>query len=189
MKIRMMLLCGFVAVTGVLADETLKGECDVEFFVSGNMRNRFSGTVQTEPFDVTLSESKNGTQTLRWKVDVDPNGMSTNKKKRDKEMHKMFRIPEYSFISGEVKGVELDTLKTGDTHPEQFVFEMTIIGATQEMAATATNWREDDQGMSFDTEFIVSMSDFGLKPKKLMKFIHVYDDVPVKATFRFRRGP
>ena len=78
----------------------------------------------------------------KYKGEYRPTGECKScKKKRDKEMHKMFRIPEYSFISGEVKGVEIDTLKTGDTHPEQFVFDMTIIGTAKEIAAMATNWR------------------------------------------------
>jgi hypothetical protein len=179
---RLTALLSVILALPVLAAESMQGSCDVDFTGSAPM-DKFKGTVSAEPFVVQVDEAGHAA----WRVEVHPAKMSTKKRGRDEEMHKMFRIPEFPILSGEARDFDLRALDgTGETTVE-IPFTMTIIGTSRDMKATVTHVQKDEKSIAFDASFDVSLKAFALKAPVLAGLIHVRDRVPVIAHFTFSR--
>ena len=156
---------------GLPATQAGETTCDIEFHVSATM-HKFTGTVQSEP--ITQIEGSEA-----WTVQVDVEKMTTDKKKRDKEMWHMFHSDEHPQIVGSTSA-ELGALGEADTFP----VSLTISGETRELTATVSSVETSDDGVAVTVSFPVSLADYGLVPPKVM-FFKVHDEVLVDALFRF----
>ena len=177
-------LLGIVALTAPAA--TWQGTCDISFTVTETMNRKFGGTgaAEASPVDVAANGA---VQAATWKMEVQPGKLSTKKEARDKEMHKMFRLPEFASATGEVKAFDLATLSKEAGATNQLPFTLTIIGTSQELTAAVTNVKDDGSKLTFDADFTIDMKAFGLKPKVLLGVFKVRNEVPVRASFTLTR--
>ncbi len=165
------------------AAATWQGTGEISFQVTETMNRKFSGTGTAEPF--TAEVTKQGAAELAsWTVTVKPGGLSTKKKARDEEMHKMFRLPEFPAATGEVKDFDLASLKTDAGVTNTMPVRMTLIGVSQDLTAKVTNVKREGGGISFDADVLVDMKSFTLKPKVLLGMFKVHNEVPVRVSVK-----
>lgn len=162
------------------------GACAISFQVTESMNRKFSGAGPAEAFTVEV-ETRGAVQAASWKMEVQPGKLSTQKAGRDEEMHKMFRLPEFSSATGEVKAFDLNALKKEEGATNTLPFALTILGVRQDLVAEVTHVKDEDGTLCFDANFTVDMKSFTLKPKVLLGLFKVGNAVPVRAAFTFTR--
>lgn len=182
--IRHLMLAVFVAGALTARAETWKGSCDVAFTVTETFNRTFKGRGASEAFPVEIAAD--GDQlAATWKISVQPAKLTTDKKGRDEEMWRMFRLPEFPSAEGEAKAFNLKDAAAGKA--TTLPFKLTIIGVSKELQGTVSNVKLEDGKASFDVQFSVDMDSFTLKPKVLLGMFKVQNEVPVTATFHFAR--
>lgn len=183
MKLR--LLSAFLATTllglaGARAENWVGG-ADVTFKGYSTLHD-FTGTVDTVPLKVTVSDEKEGSRTVSATSSVEVKKMTTKNYDRDKNMRNMFNIAAYQLIKLSVPPTEEKTLKPRGGTPGSMPISLTIAGVTGTVTATVTNVVESPDAVSFDLAFPVSLKAFKLDPPKAMAgMIKVKDNVDVTA--------
>ena len=184
---KMLLLAALIGTFALTAPAaTWQGTCDLSFQVTETMNRKFGGTGAAEAFTVDVA-ANGAVQAASWKMEVQPGKLSTKKEARDKEMHKMFRLPEFATATGEVKAFDLATLSKEAGATNQLPFTLTIIGVARELKATVSNVKEEKDTISFDADFVIDMKSFTLKPKVMLGIFRVGNEVKVRSTFTLTR--
>ncbi len=165
---------GLMAVRPAAAELT-QGTCEVAFHVSATM-HKFTGTVTGDPISLKWEGSA-----ASWDAQVEVEKMTTDKKKRDKEMFHMFHSTEHPHIVGHAEGVALSELKDGDTFPVR----LTIGEESHELSASVSGVApQEDGGLALTVSFEVSLKEYGLVPPKVL-FFKVKDIVRIDAAYTF----
>ena len=163
------------------------GTCFITFFATSTLHD-FTGTVRSLPFTVIPDDDPGGGKVIRKvAVDVPVDGIDTDNGKRDRQLRKTFDHDTFPLIHGEMRNIrpdrlriEMESSERGETTTE---LNLKIRDVEQVITVRVSNFRENTQQISFDLEFPVSLSAYGLKPPSpLFGLIRVRDRVEVKVT-------
>lgn len=176
------LLISLASLASLAAQETYTGEADVVFEGSSNLHG-FSGEVNNVPLKVQVSDDEK----LSMETTVTIENMTTDNRKRDKDMWKMFGYSEHPLMTVKVSGAPLDSAyPKGDT-PGKLPVNFVIQGKSTQVTATTHNLKETAQGGSFELRIPLSLEKLGLKaPQTLL--LKVRDQVDVRAQITLNRS-
>lgn len=167
--------------------ESLQGRCDVRFLATSTLHD-FSGTARSLGFAAPLSKDAAGKRILSSVEVVFPVAdMKTGNGSRDAKMREMFQADRHPVIRAVARDVDADAVRErirvapGGKTPIEAT--LVIRGVERKVPATAGNWKEDGDRVSFDVEFPVSLREFDLKPPSVLGLIRVADRVVVTGTF------
>jgi hypothetical protein len=165
----------------------IRGTCDVRFLGTSTLHD-FSGTVRSKPFTAPLSVDVAGKSILpSVEVEFPVAEMRTGNDSRDQKMREMFQSDRHPLIRAVARDVDADKVRDrlrkdpGGKTP----LEVTLVirGVERKVQATAGNWKEEGDRVSFEVEFPASLREFDLKAPSVLGLIRVGDRVVVKGTF------
>ncbi|MBI5904247.1 MAG: YceI family protein [Deltaproteobacteria bacterium] len=185
MKFRIAFLLVTLLAGPAFADE-LQGNCDVRFLATSTLHD-FSGTARSRTFAAPLSKDAAGRRTLPAVEVLFPvSEMRTGNESRDTKMREMFQADRHPVIRAVARNIDAEAFRerlrkdAGGTMPIEAT--LAIRGVERKIPATAGNWREEGDRISFDVEFPLSLKEFDLKPPSVLGLIRVGDRVVVKGT-------
>jgi polyisoprenoid-binding protein YceI len=111
-----------------------------------------------------------------WSADVEVPvaTLDTGSDSRDENMREMFDAEHFPTIRAALRNVDPDTARETRKLP----FMLIIRDVEHETIAAVSNWRGDDEEISFDVSFDISLEQFGLDAPGVL-FIRVADRVTV----------
>jgi len=137
----------------------------------------FEGTAASQPFVLTFKENP---ETRHIQISADAalkvSAMSTDHKKRDKNMFKMLDHENFSLISGSLSEASFPISGNGNAK-----LKLIIRDIEKTVEANFSNWKREGNKISVDMKFSVSLTSFGLKPPSVMGVIRVGDTVTVEC--------
>lgn len=168
------------------------GTCRVTFSGESTLHD-FSGTVDAEPFTVSVSSNSDlaGAKASSHVV-VKAAGMNTNNKKRDKEMYKCMEVKTFPEIV-----VDLSDLPVSDTkpvldgpvpRPTAIPFTMTLKGREHQLTGRVSNWVFTDDAVDCTVSFPVSLAKSGITPPSVLGLVKMKDEIQVTAALHLKRG-
>jgi len=164
-------------LAGASAQETAAtytGSTDVEFQGSSNL-HPFEGTVSDVPLEVTLAGD-----VLNMKTQVTIRDMTTDNKKRDKDMWSMFKVADYPAMKVSVTNASYAAARPQGEKPGSLPVKLTVAGKTVEVKGTTVNLKETASGGSFDLKLALSLKEMGLEaPVAMLGALKVHDRVNV----------
>lgn len=168
------------------ADETWAGSSDVKFKGYSTLHD-FEGTLKAVPLKVRVAPGKSG-RAVSAASDVKVRQMSTQNEKRDAGMMRMFHEAEHHFINVEVSGADERTLRPHDGRPGAMPVTLIIAGRRGTAHGEVTNLVEEEDVVSFDLAFPVSLAAFQLEPPSAVGgLVKVKDTVDVTAHVTLRK--
>jgi hypothetical protein len=180
--------------TGLLfsGENDWSGTCRVTFSGESTLHN-FTGTVDAEPFTVSISSASDlANATASSHVVVKAAGMNSDNKKRDKEMYKCMEVTTYPEII-----VDLDKLPVAETkpaldgpvpRPTVIPFTMTLKGKEHQMTGTVSNWSFKDESVDCVVSFPVSLEKSGITPPSVLGLVKMKDEIKVTAVLHLKHG-
>ncbi len=170
-----------------------KGRCDVHFHGTSTL-HAFTGSVPCRPFEVGVESADDGRAIIpRAEVSVPTAEMDTGNRSRDRQMRQMFESDRFPAIRGVFGRIEPERirqeLRKSPGGKASLDFTLAIRDIARPVHAVASNFREAGRGVSFDVDYDVSLSDYGLvPPKPFFGLIKVDDRVAVKTTVSLETG-
>jgi len=168
------------------------GTCRVTFSGESTLHD-FSGTVDAEPFTVSISSSSDLANARASRhVEVKAAGMNTDNKKRDKEMHKCMEVKTFPEIV-----VDLSDLPVSDTkpvldgpvpRPTVIPFTMTLKGREHQLTGKVSNWIYNDDSVDCTVSFPVSLAKSGITPPSVLGLVKMKDEIQVTAALHLKRN-
>lgn len=161
----------------------IQGRCAMRFLGTSTLHD-FEGAVRCLPFRADWEKDADGRQVVpRAEVEVPVSEMDTGNADRDEELRKMFRSDRFPVIRGTVRDVDADAVRRAIERDGKAVLTLSlrVRDVERRIPATVTNLREEGNSASFDLEFPVSLSEFGLTPPSVLFIIRVGDGVTVKG--------
>jgi polyisoprenoid-binding protein YceI len=118
-------------------------------------------------------------------------GMDTDNRKRDAKMREMFDCDRFPYVRGifpifNPRQLAEKLLAAREGTP--LAFDLTIRDITRHIEARVMHFQEDENEITFELDFDVSLQDYHLKPPSVLGIIGVGDTVMVKAPFRLRKA-
>lgn len=177
-KLSCALLIGGLALAAATAEtEQANANATILFAGSSTLHN-FEGTVRTPPFFASFHTDKaTGKIKVSAKTMLHVAAMTTENKKRDKNMFKMFEQTRFGTISGSLTDAEIPTSGTGTA-----TLRLKIRAIEQDIEVTFTNWKQEGDLATINMEFPVSLKAFNLKGPSVMGLIRVGDMVNIECT-------
>ena len=159
-----------LASTPCAADE-ISTRLDIDFAGSSTLHD-FEGSAA----QITLIMTPDAGDTGTWSADVEVPvaTLDTGGDGRDENMREMFDATHFPTIRAALRNVDPDTVRETRKLP----FMLVIRDVEHETIAAVSNWRGDDEEISFDISFEISLKKFGLEAPGLF-FIRVGDRVTV----------
>jgi hypothetical protein len=182
----LVLLATLVLSRAAAAADKYTGTCNIRFEADSTL-HAFTGVATNIPVVVFCETNAAGSAVLHARVEMAPKQLSTDHKKRDANMYKMFQADRFPRLIAGVTNASLDAAKlvptTAATNaPGTLPIQFTFCGLTKEVAARTSNPKPLPQGWEFDLAVDISLKDFKLKPSSaLFGAISVDDKVVVKA--------
>ena len=147
-------------------------------FEGSSTLHGFEGTVNTQPFFALFREDKeSGKIWISTKAMLNVSDMTTEHKKRDKNMLKMFEQPRFASITGTLTEVEIPMTGTNTVS-----LLLKIRDVEKNIDVTLSNWKREDHLATFNMTFPVSLKAFNLKGPSVMGVIRVGDIVHVECS-------
>jgi hypothetical protein len=150
---------------------------DIRFQGSSTLHD-FEGTAEALPFVIRYSEDPaSGKLIVTASTKLEVAGMSTENRKRDKNMSKMFDEEHFSIMEGLLKEVPL-----AEGEPTKALLHLKIRDIEKDVEVVVSNLERTEEKISCIMSFPVSLSDFGLKAPSVLGMIKVADTVQVECT-------
>lgn len=185
-------LIGFCPTHHIQAQNaSWSGTCHVTFSGKSTLHD-FDGTVDSEPFAVTISDIDHPAKARASAViTVKADNMDTENEKRDAEMRKCLDTAAYPEIQASLTALTAAATqpKTGAAFPQPTVipFTLAIKGKTLELTGSVTDWSHTEDKISFTLSFPVSLKDADIQPPSVLGVIKVKDEISVKARVSLSR--
>ena len=156
--------------------ETFSGTASVEFKGTSTL-HEFEGRVEAKPFTGTVrKEEKTGKLLVTASTEIKVMEMTTENKKRDKNMFKMFDAKNYPLIYGALSDAPIPTEGSAE-----IPLKIKIRDVQHEVVATISDFKHDGNQASCRMVFSVSLKAFGLKAPSVMGLIRVGDTVTIEC--------
>lgn len=145
----------------------------------------FEGIVISKPFTVTAEEdADSGAMRVSATAVLNVQDMTTDHKKRDKNMFKMFDQETFTLISGSLNDAVLPTAGTSTA-----TLRLKIRDIEQDVEVTLSDFKRIGDQVSCSMAFPISLKAFSLKQPSVMGLIRVGDTVQIKCTIQGRLCP
>lgn len=151
---------------------TLYGASSAKFDVKATV-DSFVGSAVSEPF---VLNDDDASLSVVYTIEK----METGKKKRDTEMFHMFHADEFPTLSGSSPAEAIRSLVPSEA-PQILPIQFTMHGVTNEVEGAVSNVEKNGDELSFDVDFPLTLSAFGLKAPSVMMMIRVSDVVKVSS--------
>lgn len=139
--------------------------------------HNFTGTGTSAPTKATWSPLESGGGLLSAEgIAFEVSSLSTDHKKRDKNMMKMFEPDTHPLITGDLKDLNL----SGAGGEKQEIM-LHIHGNTLTVPVTITNFQTEGDAISFTCSFSLSLKEAGLQRPSVLGLIRVGDTVDLKV--------
>ena len=163
------------------ADEVWQGSSVITFSGTSTLHD-WEGKVSAKSFETRVSEDASGKPTrIQAEVVVDATQMDTAEPKRDENMRKAMKVTDYPLIRGSINA-PVNAVAADGVTPTKLPLKLTLLGKTQDVEGTVTNWKRTNDKASFDLDFELSMKESGISVPSVLFFIRVGDAVKVHAT-------
>lgn len=171
-------LAGFILLSSLLMSslyaQNYKGSSSIHFKGNSNLHG-FSGGVQNVPTSVQLLGN-----VFSARLVISIPKMTTKDKKRDKNMHKMFKTPSYPSILVEASKVSFSQAKPKGKTPGRLPVTITIQGKKHHTVARVASFVQAGKKANAKISIRLSLKKLGLKaPTALFGTIRVKDHVDV----------
>jgi polyisoprenoid-binding protein YceI len=159
-----------LASTPCAADE-ISARLEISFAAKSTLHD-FEGSAP----QITLIMTPESGDAGLWSADaeVPVATLDTGSDSRDENMREMFDAAHFPTIRAVLGNVDPDAVRESRTLP----FVLVIRDVEHETIAAVSNWRGDDEEVSFDVSFEISLEKFGLEAPGIL-FIRVADRVTV----------
>ncbi|WP_372806909.1 hypothetical protein [Pontiella sp.] len=170
-----------LATTGLAlslaASGAVVGKANIRFKGTSTLHD-FEGTVPARPFSATVAAgATNGQMVVCASTVLRVDAMTTEHKKRDKNMLNMLDQSNYAEISGSLTNAPISlTEKTAAT------LHLKIRDVEQQVPVVLSDWTREGDLMSGLMSFPVSLKTFKLQAPTVMGIIRVGDTVDVECT-------
>ncbi len=172
MKNTILLLC-CLPLFGVQAD-LLNAKTELTFDGTSTLHD-FTGHGETEsPADWTLNE-KGATLSIA-EVSFDVKSLSTDHKKRDKNMLKMFEPDDYPKANGTIKDWHLSKKEATDQ-----ILVLNIHGQSLEVPVRMEAYENTPEGVVLNGSFTLSLKACDLKRPSVLGLIRVGDEIKLQV--------
>lgn len=178
------------AASAESTSDSVQGRCEIQFFATSTLRD-FSASADARPFSLTRHDDASGG--LQWwsaTVEVAVTDLLSGYDQRDRDMHWMFDSKHFPSIVAEFPHIASEAYES--EHLDEAApleFRLTIRDVTRPMSAKVSHWIRNGDRASFDAEFDVSASSFGLTLPTLLGFLRVGDVITVHAHIELERSP
>lgn len=115
-------------------------------------------------------------------IEFDVEKLTTDHKKRDKKMMKMFKPSDFPLITGQLKNWDV-----GGGSEAPSVLLLKIQDSELEIPVILSEVIVDETGIHFTSNFSLSLKAFGLKRPSALGFIRVGDEVNVEIETTLRK--
>jgi len=106
--------------------------------------------------------------------------MDTAEPKRDENLRKAMKITAHPLVRADID-IAADRIAADGKTPTQLPLTLTLLGKSQKITATISNWQLQGKRASFDLDFPVSLKSSGIVVPSVLLFIRVGDLVKVHA--------
>jgi polyisoprenoid-binding protein YceI len=180
-KNNLMLCCSLVIAALALSPaqaETGQAEATASICFEGSSTlHGFEGTVKTKPFHASFSEDEaSGQMRVTGTASFNVLDMTTDHKKRDKKMFKMFEQSRFGTITGTLTDAKLPSDENCTS-----TLRLKIRDIEQEIPVTLHDWKREGDLGTFNMTFSVSLKAFNLKAPSVMGLIRVGDTVNIEC--------
>ena len=173
----------FVMAQSITWANTLDATADIRFKGSSTLHD-FEGAAAAKPFVADFKENdESGQLTVAAKTAIEVGTMTTNNKKRDKNMFKMFDLDHFGRIEGELPETQVSEKGRSEAN-----LHLKICNVEHDVTATISEVQRDGNELSCNMTFPVSLKAFHLKGPSVMGVIRVDDTVYVECTIHGQIG-
>ncbi len=168
---------------GVKADTAQKwsGTADITFAGSSTLHD-WAGKVAAKPFTTTVTLDEAGKpRRVQATVTVEAAQMDTAEPKRDENMRKAVKAADYPLISA-VIDASADSIASDSKTPALLPMTLTLLGKSQKITGAISHYQKQEDKVTFDLDFPVSMKASGISVPSVLLFIRVGDEVKIHAT-------
>ena len=174
-----LMAAGMALLLPAVRAETLVATADIVFRGSSTLHD-FEGMATSQPFKADFQENaEDGTLTVSAKTTLNVAGMTTDSKKRDRNMYNMFDIAHFANIEG-----QLPEIAVSETDATKAPLHLKICDVEQDVTAIISNVERNKEAISCTMTFPVSLKAFNLKGPSVMGFIRVDDTVQVECNIK-----
>jgi len=169
----------FLLLATLAHAETWNGQAAISFDGTSTLHD-WGGKVNAQPFkaDVTMNGDK--PQRIVSTVTVKAAEMDTEEAKRDENMRKAMKVTDHPLIVGKIDAKFSEVAAAGT--PTKLPIELSLLGKSQNVTGTISNWKLSGDKATFDLEFPVSMKASGISVPTVLLFIKVGDGIKVRAS-------
>ena len=159
--------------------ETWSGTAKITF-VGTSTLHAWGGKVAAESFKADVTMNGGQPQRVKAEVAVKAANMDTAEPKRDANMLKAMQVDSHPLILGKIDA-KFSEIAAAST-PTKLPIELNLLGKSQNVTGTISNWKLNGRKASFDLDFPVSMKASGISVPAVLLFIRVGDGVQVHAS-------
>ena len=161
------------------AAEEIGARLDISFAAKSTLHD-FEGSAAQTTLIMTAEPGDAGL----WSADVEVPvaTLDTGSDSRDENMREMFDAAHFPTIRAALRNVDPDAVRESRELPLVLI----IRDVEHEIVAAVSNWRGDDEEISFDVSFEISLEEFELKAPGFL-FVRVADRVTVTVHATVRR--
>lgn len=168
----------FLSAT-LLHAETWSGTAQITFDGTSTL-HAWGGKVAAEAFQADVTMTGGQPQRVKAEVTVKAANMDTAEPKRDANMLKAMQVNSHPLIVGKIDAKFSEIAAAGK--PTKLPIELDLLGKSQNVTGTISNWKLNGRKASFDLDFPVSMKASGISVPAVLIFIRVGDGVQVHAS-------
>lgn len=152
----------------------------------------FSGTLPPVAFEAQpVSDPVSGKETWNADLEVPVVEMTTENGHRDRTMREMLDSSSFPRITVLLRNVDPEALRgttrEGGAAVHTLPFQLTIRNVTHPIVGKVSNWQEGAGQATFEVDFDVSLTRFGLEAPTAFLYIRVEDQVAVHVAVSVQR--
>jgi hypothetical protein len=171
--------------------ETFEGQCDFRFYGRSTL-HKFDGKGVCQPFILISERTEQGQERVSSPViEVLVKWMDTDNSGRDNKMYAMFESDRYPEIKSKFNDLFIEEillqLREEGNLPGHLDFDLQIRDVTKPVKAAIHQLSVTPEQVTFQMEFPLSLTDFGLEPPSVLGLIRVDDQVRVEVTVALSR--
>lgn len=175
------LFCATAIIQGTAAGEDIAARAQITFRGSSTLHD-FEGVVASRPFTADFDwDNQTSMLHISAKTSLDVGKMTTQNRKRDTNMFKMFDLEHFAKIEGELEDAVVPQEGSGKAR-----LHLKIRNIEHDVQATLSNIERVEDRISCTMNFPVQLSAFKLKAPSVMGIIRVDDTVFVECTITGR---
>ncbi|WFB36687.1 YceI family protein [Kiritimatiellota bacterium B12222] len=164
----------------LLTAENLTATAHIQFDGTSTLHD-FTGKAEAEAPARWIPRAQGATLNIP-EIIVDVTTLSTDHKKRDKNMLKMLDPVTYPTIIGKIEAWQLSSQKASEQ-----IFTLRIQETTLELPVTVGAYTETPEGISIPCQFTLSLKAFDLKRPSVLGLIKVGDEVTLNIEALLRK--